>query len=162
MRIYNFDSQAFTSSTADMDGLDLTTLYTVQDRLARNAEPHGCFEHRQKARRCFFDEASPQLIGDADAPGSTGGELLAGDKAVVEPAMNSRWSETEDLCSLLDSGKLTRWRLSGRSEARDVAIAAQTTDLICGEALAVGGPATLTVENAGDHIIRVERGEPSQ
>src|ERR1700730_8451056 len=89
--IYNLDAQAFTASAADMDDLELAALYTVQDRLARNAEPDGCFEHGEKARRCFFDEASTQLIGDADAPGSTRGELLAGNDAGVKPAMKSRW-----------------------------------------------------------------------
>ena|SRR6266496_4544114 len=162
MSIYNLDAQAFTPSAPDMDRLEFAALYTVQDRLARNAEPHGCFEHGEKARRCFFDEESTQLIGDADAPGSTGRELLAGDKAVVEPAMNSRWSETEDLCSLLDSGKLTGWCIGGQLEARDVAIAAETADLICGEALAVGSLATLTIENAGDDLVGVVYGQPSQ
>ncbi|HLE62209.1 MAG TPA: hypothetical protein VI750_03670 [Pyrinomonadaceae bacterium] len=68
MSIYNLDSQAFTPSAPDMDRLEFAALYTLQDRLARDAEPHGCFEHRQKAWWCFFEEASPQLIGDADAP----------------------------------------------------------------------------------------------
>ena len=108
MRVYNFDSQTFTPSTPNMDRFEFAALYTLQDRLPRNAEPHGCFEHRQKARRGFFEELSTQLIGDADAPGSAGGQLLAGDKAVVDPAMNSRGGKTEDLCSLLDSGKLSR------------------------------------------------------
>src|SRR5215216_6509258 len=162
MRIYNFDSQALTSSASDMDRFELATLYTLQDRLSRNAEPHGCFEHGKKAGRCFFEEPSPQLIGDTDAPGGAGSKLFAGDEAVAEPAMNSRWSETEDLCSPLDSGKFTRWCSSGRLEARDVAIATETTDLICGEALAVSGLATLTIENAGDDVVGVVSGQPSQ
>src|SRR5712691_4028241 len=161
MSIYNLDSQAFTPSAPYMDRLKFAALYTLQDRLARDAEPHGGFEHRQKARRCFFEEASTQLISDADAPRGARGQLFTGDEAVVEPAMNSRWSESENLCRLLDSGKLTRWCISGRLEARDVAIAAETTDLICGEALAVGGVATLTIENAGDDIVGVMGGQPT-
>ena len=83
MRIYNFDSQALASSATNMDCFELAALYTLQDRLARNAETHGGFEHRQKAGRRFFDEASTQFIGDADAPGSTRSQLFARYKAVV-------------------------------------------------------------------------------
>ena len=133
-----------------MDRLELAALYTLQDRLARNSESHGCFEHSDKAGRCFFHESSTQLIGDANAPGSTGCELFAGDEAVVEPAMNSRGSETEYLGSLVHCGEFTSRGFFGRSKARDVAIAAQTPDLLRGEPLTVSGFATLAIEYASD------------
>src|SRR5713101_6872481 len=155
MRIYNFDSQAFTPSTTDMNGFEFAALYTLQDRLTRYAESHGCFEHGEKARRCLFDEPSPQFIGDTDAPRGARSQLFASDEAVVEPTMNSRWSETEDLCRLLDGGKLTRWCISGGLEARNVAIAAQTADLIRSEAFPVSRLATLTIENTGNDIVGV-------
>src|SRR6266511_3142023 len=162
MRIYNFDSQALTPSTPDMDRLELAALYTLQDRLPRNAEAHGCFEHGEKARRCFVEEPSPQLIGDADAPGSARSKLFAWDDALVEPAMNSRWGYTEDLGGLVHCCEFTRRSFDGRLKARDVAIAAQATNLIRGEAFTIGGLATLTIENAGDHIVGVLGGQPSQ
>ena len=161
MSIYNLDSQAFTPSAPYMDCLEFAALYTLQDRLARYAESHGCFEHRQKPRRCFFEEASTQLIGDADTPRGTRRKLFAGDEAVVEPAMNSRWGYTEDLGSLVHGGQFSGRSFSRWLEARDVAITAQTTDLIGGEAFTVGRLATLTIENAGDDIVGVVGGQTS-
>ena len=60
-----------------MDRFELAALYTLQDRLPRYAESHGCFEHRQKAGRGFFDEPFTQFISDADAPGSARRQLFA-------------------------------------------------------------------------------------
>ena len=49
-------SQAFSSSVADVDGLQLAALDTLQHGLAGNAERDGGFEHRQPAFGGFFDE----------------------------------------------------------------------------------------------------------
>src|SRR3989442_630539 len=130
MRIYNFDSQALTPSTPDMDRLELAALYTLQDRLARYTEPHGCFEHGEKARRCFFEESSTQLIGDADAPRSARSKLFAWDDALVEPAMKSRWGYNEDLGGLVHCREFGHRSFDGRLKALHVAIAALTTNLI--------------------------------
>src|ERR1700738_4405079 len=112
MGIYHFDSQTFTPSAPDMDRLEFAALYTLQDRLARDAEPHGCFEHREKPLGCFLDEPCTQLIGDTDAPRGSRGRLFACDEAVVEPAMNGRWSNAEDLSSLVHCCQFTGWSLS--------------------------------------------------
>ena len=41
------------------------------------------------------DEARLELVGQTNAPGSAGGELLAGDDAIVEQSMNGRGSDAE-------------------------------------------------------------------
>ena len=62
MSTQHLDVQAFSSSTADMDGRKLAALYTVQHRLARDAkEPHGV-NHRNVPFRYCLDEATPDLI----------------------------------------------------------------------------------------------------
>ena len=40
------DSQAFSASAADVHGVKLAALYTLQDGLARDTEQVGGFEHR--------------------------------------------------------------------------------------------------------------------
>lgn len=49
-----------------------------------------------------------------------------------------------------------------RLEARDLAIAAQTTNLVGREALSGRSFAPLTIENAGDHFIGIKRGQAAQ
>jgi hypothetical protein len=46
--------------------------------------------------------------------------LFAGNEAVVDPAMNGRWGNTEDLGSLVHSGEFTARRFSWWPEARDL------------------------------------------
>ena len=80
-----------------MDGLQFAALYTLQHRLARHAEPFGGFPHWSITFWSLLDKECLQLLGDADAPGCTWRDLLTGDKAVVEPAVERRGRDIEDV-----------------------------------------------------------------
>jgi hypothetical protein len=88
-------SQAFSSSGADVDGLELAALDTLQDGLAGDAEGEGGFEHREPAFGGVVDEQGAQFVGHADAPGGAGGVLLAGDETVADPAVQGRGGDAE-------------------------------------------------------------------
>jgi hypothetical protein len=47
-------------------------------------------------------EATPELVAEADPPGCAGGNLLAGDEAVLEPAQDGGWGDAEMPCRLAD------------------------------------------------------------
>ena len=80
--IHDFDSQALTSALPDEHRFEFPALYTLQHRLARNAEFEGCFQHRQILRRRLRDDARAQFVGDSDLPGCPRSDLLAGNAAV--------------------------------------------------------------------------------
>ena len=75
-------------STRDMDGLKLATLDTLQHRLTRDAESADRLTHRQEPLASFTVEAGLEIVGEPDAPGRTGRNLLACDDAVVDETMN--------------------------------------------------------------------------
>ena len=85
----------FSASSADVDGLELAALDTLQHRLAGHAERHSGFEHGQPAVGRVVDEQGAQLVGHADAPGRAGGVLLAGDEPVCEPAVHGGGGDAE-------------------------------------------------------------------
>ena len=70
------------------------------------------------------------IVGHADAPRRTRGQLLACDEAVIEPAMNGARHDTEDSRRLPNRHQVARRRVGGRLEPRNIAIAAQAPDLI--------------------------------
>jgi hypothetical protein len=49
----------------------------------------------EPALGCVVGEHAAQFIGEADAPGGSGGDLLAGDEAVVEPPQQRRRRDVE-------------------------------------------------------------------
>jgi hypothetical protein len=132
----DFDSQAFAVPPADMDGFELTALYTLQDGLSRHAEPQSGLEHRHVTGWVLLDEASPQLVGDANAPGGTGGELFADDDSGGQPAVQRGRCDPEDLGCLLDGDQFADRCWGRRCAARDAAIAAQAADVERGERVA--------------------------
>src|ERR1700680_373345 len=141
------DSQAFSPTLAHQDGLELAALYTLQHGLPRNPEFDGSFQHRQIIGRGLLHNPCPQLRRDTNLPRRAGRDLLAGDEAVGQPTVNRGSVQAQDLGRLSDRRYLSlRW-LSRRSKAGDVAIAAQTTDLIGREALTGGSFASLTIED---------------
>jgi hypothetical protein len=78
-----------------LDASSSPALDTLQHGLAGETEgPHG-LAHRQRVVGRFAVEARLELIGQTNAPGSAGRELLAGDDAVVEQAMDRRGSDAE-------------------------------------------------------------------
>ena len=58
--------------------------------------------HRQQPAGASSTKQGAKLVGDADAPRGAGGELLAGDEAVVEPAVQGGGSDAEDVGRLGD------------------------------------------------------------
>ena len=90
-------SQAFSASVADVDGVEVSALDTLQHGLARDAEGPHRVDDRDVAGGCVLDEQRAQLVVDADAPGRAEGVLLAGDEPVVEPAVQGRGRDAEGL-----------------------------------------------------------------
>lgn len=95
-------SKAFSTSATDMDSLEVAALYTLQDSLARNAEKVHGLKHGDVSFWRLFDETRAQLVGKTNAPRRAGGELLSGDKTVIQPAMQGRGRKAEFLRSLVD------------------------------------------------------------
>ena len=88
--------------------------------------------------------------------------MLAGDEAICQPAVNRGSVHAQNLRRLANRNQFSLGRLSRRLEARDVAIAAQTADLVGGEAFAGRGFASLTIEDSGDDFIRIKSGQAAQ
>jgi hypothetical protein len=57
--VWDQDSQAFSASVADVDGVEFAALDTLQHGLARDAERDRRFEHRQPAGWRLLDEEGP-------------------------------------------------------------------------------------------------------
>src|SRR5438270_6433684 len=86
--------------------------------------------HREVTLRRFFDKAGAQIFGQANAPGSSRGQLLTADEAVIEPAVDGRGGGSKDRGRLFDSQQLALREGSGRLEARDVPLPPQTADIV--------------------------------
>ena len=71
-------SQAFSASVADVEGLQLAALDTLQHGLAGDAEDPHRVDDRDVAGWGVFDEQGAELVVDADPPGGAGGVLFAG------------------------------------------------------------------------------------
>jgi hypothetical protein len=78
-----------------MDGLKFATLDTLQHRLTRDAEGADRLTHRQESFASFTVESGLELVGEPDAPGGSGRDLLASDDAVVDETMNGRRCDAE-------------------------------------------------------------------
>ena len=154
--LYHFDAQASFAAFGDVSRFDLSALYTLQHGLARHAERAGGLLHGDEAVAGRLGELRFELIGHADAPGRPRGHLLTGYKAVIEPAMQSRWRDVERRRCRRNSHDLSFGDLRLGLETRDAPVGAQSGDPIGLEAMAAGGRPPLAIENAGDHRVRVE------
>jgi len=83
LAVSDLDTQAFAASLGEVDGVELTALDLVQHGLAGDAEVAGGLAEGQPAVGCPGPDAVAELLVDADLPGCSGGELLAGDEAVA-------------------------------------------------------------------------------
>ena len=137
-----------------MDGIQLAALYTLQHDLARDAEELGRVHHRDITLGGVFDEAIEEFFGDPDLPRRARGDLLTGDEAVVEPTVDRRGRDAEDVRGLSDVNQLTINSLGARVgvEARDVPVSTQIPDAVGREAVAVGGGLALPVEDPGNPL----------
>jgi hypothetical protein len=149
----------FRCPTADVDRGELAALYTLQHCLPRHAQAQPRFEHRQIAGRCVFDEARPQFIDHADAPGGAGGQLFTDDDPSGEPAMQRGRRHAEDLGGLRDRQQLAVRAWDSGLAPGNVAVAAQAPDVERCEALPAGRAFALAIEDAGDDGVGVVRGE---
>src|SRR5579863_3963339 len=157
--IDHFDSQAFTPALPHQHSFEFAALYTLQHRLARNAEFERGLQHRQIVRQLLLHDACPQLIGDPNLPRRAWSYLLAGDETICQPAMNRRSVHAENLRCLPNRNQLPGGRFSRRLESRDIAIAAQTADLVSGEAFTGSCLSSLPIQDSGDHFIGIEHGQ---
>src|SRR5215211_136227 len=102
-----------------MDGCDLAALDLLPHGLPGNAQQTHGLVHGEVAVGSFFGDACAQVIGEANAPRRTVGELFAGDDAIVEPAMNRRGCDTERRCRLFDGQQFALWRVRRTLETGD-------------------------------------------
>jgi len=107
----------------DVHGLEFAALDSLQYSLARHSKRPHSLAHRQKVVGRFAVEARLEFIGQTNAPGSAWRELLAGDNAVVEQAMDRRGSDTKRAGGLLDGQKIAGG-LRFFLEARDLPVPA--------------------------------------
>ena len=70
-------------------------------------------------------EHAPQFIGEPDAPGGAGSDLLAGDEAVVEPAEQGGGRDLQFAGGLAHVERLSFVLAGGRLVAGDVPVGAQ-------------------------------------
>ncbi len=154
-------SQAFSASVADVEGLQLSALDTLQHGLAADAEDPHRVDDRNIVGWRFLDEQRAELVVDTDPPGRAGGVLLAADEAGLEPAEDRGGGDAEFVGGFADGEQFSVGRFGRRLVCGDLAVAAQAADDDCGEPLAAGGAAALAVEDPGDPAVVVVGGEPS-
>src|SRR6201998_2865256 len=159
MSRYRFDPQAFLLSSHAMYGIEFAALDTLQYGLAGDPEKAYCLVHRKITLRRFIDKTGAQILGQANAPGSSRGQLLTADEAVIEPAVDGRGGGSKDCGHLFDSQQLALREGSGRLEARDVPLPPQTADMVGRKAVTVSGMTILTVEDTGDDGVWVISGQ---
>jgi hypothetical protein len=106
-----------------------------------------------------FDEQCAELVVDADAPWSARGVLLARDESGLDPAVDRRRGDAEDVGGLADREQLPVGWIGGRLVGGDAAVAAQSADDDRGEPLAGRGSASLAVEDPRDRGVVVVDGE---
>ena len=78
-----------------MNGIKLTVLYTLHDRLARDAEDLGGFLHGDISLWDLRYKAIAQFLGDADLPRCARCDLLAGNEPVVQPTVQRRRGDAQ-------------------------------------------------------------------
>ena len=97
---WHLDTQAFPASGAGEDGAQLAALDLLQYGLAGDAERLGGVGEGDPAVGGGVGEHAAELGGEADLPGRAGGDLFAGDEAVVEPAQERGGGDAELACGL--------------------------------------------------------------
>jgi hypothetical protein len=81
--VFSLDTEPFAASLGEVDGVELAALDFVQHGLAGDAEAGGGLAEGQPAVGGLGPDAVAELLVEADLPGCSGGELLAGDEAVA-------------------------------------------------------------------------------
>src|SRR4249920_3855671 len=83
LAVSGLDTEPFAASAGEVDGVELAALDLVQHGLAGEAEAGGGLAEGQPAVGGLGPDPVAELLVDADLPGCSGGELLAGDEAVA-------------------------------------------------------------------------------
>ena len=81
--VLGLDTEPFAASLGEVDGVEFAALDLVQHGLAGDAEAGGGLAEGQPAVGGLGPDHIAELLVDADLPGCSGGELLAGDEAVA-------------------------------------------------------------------------------
>src|SRR5271165_2084253 len=83
LAVSGLDTESFAASLGEVDGVEFAALDFVQHGLAGDAEAGGGLAEGQPAVGGLGPDPVAELLVDADLPGRSGGELLAGDEAVA-------------------------------------------------------------------------------
>src|SRR5215510_1791548 len=83
-RLREFNSEPLTPSRAQVQGPQLSALYTLQHRLSGDPQRLHCLPHRHPAWGCLFDELRLDVVTHSDVPGSARRGLFGGDEAVTD------------------------------------------------------------------------------
>src|SRR6266699_2533989 len=83
LAVSGLDAESFAVSAGEVDGVEFAALDLVQHGLAGDAEAGGGLAEGQPAVGGLGPDHIAELLVDADLPGCSGGELLAGDEAVA-------------------------------------------------------------------------------
>src|SRR5580693_5017702 len=83
LAVFGLDTEPFAASAGEVDGVELAALDLVQHGLAGDAEAGGGLAEGQPAVGGLGADPVAELLVDADLPGCSRGELLAGDEAVA-------------------------------------------------------------------------------
>ena len=100
------ETQAFSPSGPDVDGLEFAALYTLHESLARNAICKGGFQCGEPADGCRVDEQVVHFFGEADLPRCAGSDLFAGDESVGQPTVYGADPDFQLGCCLGDADHL--------------------------------------------------------
>jgi hypothetical protein len=95
LAVSGLDTEPFAASAGEVDGVELAALDLVQHGLAGDAEAGGGLAERQPAVGGLGPDPVAELLVDADLPGCSGGELLAGDEAVAKPPVDGGGGDAE-------------------------------------------------------------------
>ena len=95
MRLYQFDAQAFLSSTCNIEGFEFTALDTLPHGLSRNTQAAHGLIHREVIRGSVFGEAGAEFVCESNAPRCADSDLFSNDGAVVDGTVDGRWRHAE-------------------------------------------------------------------
>ena len=101
-------------------------------------------------------------MGEADPPGGAGGDLFAGDEAVVQPAQQRGGGDAELFGGGGHVEQLSFRRVVAGLVAGDLPVVPQRLDPTGGERQSAGCRALLAVEDSGDGGVGVVHGQPAQ
>src|SRR3954447_21726482 len=156
----DLDSEPFALALGDVDGVELAALDLVQHGLAGAAEHPGGVLERQVVGRNVGDEARADVVGETDAPGGAGGDLLTVEQSVTQPAADRPGRDAELLRGLVDGDELAAVGLAGGG--RDAGALARSPDAGCGPGQAGAGPVAVSGQQRGDLRVIVAAGEAAQ